>query len=129
MFPVAVMPYDGMLHPGKRVLTIRTERNTRLVDVYGPVRTLRRSLLRRIAYDLKELLKRKIPFLRRGDGIQAECYFRNTPGVRKEPAYVYFGGAVGWYFGESFLSKLQEAVKEFSAGRDKTAGSPGHRSE
>jgi len=116
MFPVAILPYDGILHPGKQLLTVRTERNNALVTVYGPGPSLRRSLLRRLTHEIGEWVRRRTASLRPGKDINEECYFRNTPGIRKDPAFVYFGGAISWYFGKEFHEKLSAEVKQFISG-------------
>ncbi len=115
MFPVAILPYDGILHPGKQLLTVRTERNTSIVNIYGPGPSLSRSFLRRLAYEIGLWVRGRISWLRGGAGVNEECYFRNTPGIRKDPAFVYFGGAIAWYFGKEFYEKLSAAVRKFSS--------------
>lgn len=115
MFPVAIVPYDGILHPGKRLLTIFTARTSRIVDLYGPGRSMRHSLLRRLAFDLGRWMKRKSPWRRWRPARDEECYFRNTPGVHKAPGYEYFRGAVSWNFGTEFYEKFVEAVRSDGA--------------
>jgi hypothetical protein len=116
MFPVAILDYDGLLHPGKQLLTVRTGRNSRIVDVYGPGRAVRRSLLRRLLLEIRTSIRNRFSAFRRGRDPEEECYFRNVPGVRKEPSYLYFGRAVTWYYGKEFHGKLADAVLAHTGG-------------
>lgn len=125
MYPVAILPYDGLLHPGKHLLTIRSDRNTGIVDVYGPGRAVRRSLLRRLLLEVRTWIGRKTGLLRKGPGVAEDCYFRNTPGVKKSPAYLYFSGAVSWNFGKDFQSKLAEAVERHRSAGERSTGDGG----
>lgn len=117
MIPVAVVPYDGLLHPGKSFLTIRTPANARYVGVYGPARSLRHSLLRRILHEVGRLVRRKTSWLRRGPDLEEECYFRETPGIAKEPAHRYFRGPISWYFGREFYGKFAAEMERFLEAR------------
>lgn len=112
MYPIAVLPYKGLLHEGKTLLTLRMEKTWGLVDIYGPARPLSRSLLRRFAFEVRAFARRvlgRAGLAFRDADAASDCYFRDA-GYTKPPSYLYYAKHLKWYFGDDFYARLQAAA-------------------
>ncbi|MBI4547787.1 MAG: hypothetical protein HY707_07400 [Ignavibacteriae bacterium] len=115
MYPIAIIPYKGILHDGKTLLTLRMPQTWHIVDIYGPTRSLQRSVVRRLAYELKNGLLRRLHRLglfSKSNRFASDCYFQNS-GYTKPLSYVYFSKHIRWYFGDEFYEKMCEVAQHY----------------
>lgn len=108
MYPMAVLQYEGILHPGKLLLTLRIPQTWHITKIYGFTRPLERSSLRRVLYELRTAIARRIASVitrrpRRSD--LGDCYFDGLP-HQKQPSYIYFSKQIRRQFGDDFYEKL-----------------------
>ncbi len=114
MYPLAVLPYNGILHPGKLLVTLRMPENWKLVDVYGSFRRTG-SVLGNAVREIKALVRQF--FEKWGFNTFVEpppilCYF-NASQLPKQASYIYFGQQLRWYFGDEFYQKVAEAAERY----------------
>lgn len=112
MYPMAIVPYDGILHPGKLLLTLRLPQNWHLIEFYGPGRALNRSLLRKILYELKNALVGRLQALglaKTRPEDKGDCYFA-VSSQQKVPSFRYFEKQISKQFGSEFYEKLSSAA-------------------
>jgi len=126
MYPIAVMPYNGLLYPNKTFLTLRLPQNWGLVDIYGdrPNNNSVYSIWRR---EIKKRIRKKlwfIPKLKKRNikgfsleqnvkGIALEDHFCEVKDWVKPLSYVYYGRILTWYFGKEFYDKICERAKKY----------------
>ncbi|MFO0982707.1 MAG: hypothetical protein U1E76_13410 [Planctomycetota bacterium] len=124
MYPLAILPYRGILHPGKDLLTLRRPESAHIVDVYGDHRPLERSPLRRVLRELRQRVRRKLQRLglaRATRPAPGDCYFQDL-GVPKAASYVYFADQIRWHYGEPFYRQLCQVAATWA--QPPAAGNP-----
>jgi hypothetical protein len=117
MYPIAVMPYRGILYPNKTFLTLRLPQNWGLVDIYGdrPGNTSVYGIWRK---EIKNRIRKKLWFIpkfkkRNKKEIPLEDHFCERIDWIKPLSYVYYGKILAWYFGKEFYEKLCERAKKY----------------
>lgn len=109
MYPVALLPYNGLLHAGKEWLTLRHPQNWKLIDVYGNV-PYHNSLIRKLQKELKQKWRKKIIHKNRSHQrphkMRPEPHFCENKSKPKPLSYVYYRHVIEWYFGEEFYQKF-----------------------
>jgi hypothetical protein len=116
MYPLAILPYNGILHPGKTFITLRRKQNWFLVDVYGGIKH-EGMVLGRLYREVKNLLFQRMRSWRLLDDIEIlpdDCYFKKS-GQYKKLSYMYFEPQLIWYFGEEFYQKVCAAARQFTS--------------
>jgi hypothetical protein len=108
LYPVSVLPYKGILHEGKTLLTLRMAQSWHIIDTYGNTRPLQKSVLKRILFDLRLSLAYRLGKLGihvENEDTRQDCYFKE--GHHQKPlAYVYFEQQLRWYFGDNFYESM-----------------------
>lgn len=129
LYPIAIQPYKGILHPGCDLLTLSLPHNRHLIDVYSSppehesvYDIVRRELVARIKAKLRSL-----PFVpsRPERNPKPEPHFRERDGWVKPYSYRYYGRNLRWYFGDAFHAELAaqgDAWHAARSGDDRGAG-------
>jgi len=126
MYPIVVMPYDGLLYPNKTFLTLRLPQNWGLVDVYG-YRPNYKSVYHIWRMEIKKRIRRKLWFIPRFKkrkikgytieqnvkGVALEDHFCEIKNWIKPLSYVYYGQNLTWYFGKEFYDKLCDRAENY----------------
>jgi hypothetical protein len=117
MYPIAVMPYRGLLYPNKTFLTLRLPQNWELVDIYGD-RPNNNSVYSIWRKEIKKRIRKKLRFIpklkkRNIKGVSLESHFCERKDWVKPQSYVYYNQIVTWYFGKEFYEKLCEQAKKY----------------
>ncbi|MCZ6702736.1 MAG: hypothetical protein O6940_06800 [Ignavibacteria bacterium] len=117
MYPIAVMPYKGLLYPNKTLLTLRLPQNWELVDIYGD-RPNNNSVYSIWRKEIKKRIRKKLRFIpklkkRSIKEIPLEAHFCEIKDWVKPLSYVYYGRVLTWYLGEEFYAKLCERADKY----------------
>jgi hypothetical protein len=124
MYPLAVMPYCGILYPNKTFLTLYSTKNMELIEFYGgtPPNT---SVYDSWKTELKQRIRKKLWFLPQlnkpsepVDWVSLERHFLAAEALKKPLSYVNYGPMITWYFGKEFYGRLCELAKNHLAGSE-----------
>ena len=126
MYPIAVMPYKGLLYPNKTFLTLRLPQNWELVDIYGD-RPNNNSVYSIWRKEIKKRIRKKLWFIpklnkrnikgftlkQNVNGVALEDHFCEIKDWVKPLSYVYYDQVLTWYFGKEFYAKLCEQAEKY----------------
>ncbi len=131
MYPIAVMPYRGLLYPNKTFLTLRLPQNWELVDIYGD-RPNNNSVYSIWRKEIKKRIRKKLWFIPKWfipklinrnikgvsleqniKGTSLEDHFCEIKDWVKPLSYVYYGKILTWYCGKEFYAKLCEQAEKY----------------
>ena len=117
MYPIAIMPYRGLLYPNKTFLTLRLPQNWELVDIYGD-RPNNNSVYSIWEKEIKKRIRKKLRFIpklknRDTKGVALENHFCERKDWIKPLSYVNYNQALTWYFGKEFYEKLCKQAKKY----------------
>jgi len=118
MYPIAVMPYRGLLYPNRTFLTLYSLQNMNLVDIYGgkPDDSVYSVWRKEIAKRIRKKL-RFIPEPEQQEiavsSVSLEKHFQEGKNYVKPLSYLYYGQIITWYFGKAFYEMLCEQAKKY----------------
>jgi len=126
MYPIAVMPYRGLLYPNRTFLTLYSQKNMELVDLYGdkPNNPDYDIWKKEIYYIWKNEIKKRIRkilwFVPKSGNqnisvpwVSLERHFCEKNNTIKPLSYVNYSQIITWYFGKAFYEMLCELSKKY----------------
>ncbi|MDM8542627.1 hypothetical protein QUF90_16250 [Desulfococcaceae bacterium HSG9] len=120
MYPIAVMPYRGLLYPGRTFLTLYSSKNMELVDIYGGRPD--NSVYNIWKEEIKKRIRKKLWFIPKPEKqdiavpwVSLEKHFHERKNCIKPLSYVNYERIITWYFGKVFYEMLcKKAEKHLS---------------
>jgi len=117
MYPVAVMPYKGVLYPNKTFLTLYLPQNWELVEIYGD-RPNNNSVYSIWKKEIIKSVGKKLwfmPKLKKQDikEVPLENHFCERKGWIKPLTYVNYEQIITWYLGKAFYEMLCKKAEKY----------------